>query len=116
MSLRATVCSSLPVFPPKLDFDDFWVYHLVFGYAEHNCVGQRALGILFEALGPFLRFLAGKIKRKEKIIFSKKIITPEVGSEFLKSASDKTLKGAVRLFCFLSLFIETYSTQNTSFK
>jgi len=42
---------------------------IVFGYAEHNCAGQRALGLFFEALGPFLRFLEEKIKSKEKIVF-----------------------------------------------
>ena len=54
-------------FFPKFDFDDFWVDDGVFGYAEHNCAGQRAFGPFFEALGPFTRFLEGKIKSKEKI-------------------------------------------------
>ena len=56
-------------FFPKFDFDDFWVDDAVFRYAEHNCAGQRAFGPFFEALGPFARFLEGKIKSKEKIIF-----------------------------------------------
>ena len=63
----------MKLFPPKFDFDDFWVYNFVFGYAKHNCAGQRALGLFFEALGPFLRFLEGKAKRKEKIILKQSL-------------------------------------------